>query len=109
MNREAAQFENVKFLVDGSHWTSKQKFRKGSKVGRGSGGHLGCSESYNYNVYKPFISSDVNVAKNSQGREQMHSTLTKLGKSLRQKNYHNFMNYMIAFFAVHNLNKMGKI
>ena len=33
----------------------------------------------------------------------MHSILEKLAKSLRQKNYHNFMQYMIAFFAIRNL------
>ena len=43
--------------------------------------NLGCSESYNRNKYK----SEVTGAINSQGREQMHSTLSKLGKSLRQK------------------------
>ena len=88
--------------MDGSHWTSTKKYKRG---GNGGGGHLGCSESYNWNKYK----SEVTGAINSQGREQMHSTLSKLGKSLRQKNFKNFKNYLIAFFAINNLRKMKKI
>ena len=71
MNREAQQIEKVQFLVDGSHWSSKAKLKM-SRPGSSSGGHLGCSESYNYNLYKRFASMDVDGAKNSQGREQMH-------------------------------------
>ena len=89
----------------------KKKFKrsKNGNSGSGSGGHLGCSESYNFNAYKQFTREDINGAQNSQGREQMHSTLSKLGKSLRQKNYKNFMNYLISFFAINNLSKMNKI
>ena len=32
----------------------------------------------------------VDGAKNSQSREQMHSVLDRLGRSLKQKNYYNF-------------------
>ena len=32
--------------------------------------------TYNFNIYEEYTSGDVNGAKNSQGREQMHSTLT---------------------------------
>ena len=64
--------------------------------------NLGCSESYNWNKYK----SEVTGAINSQGREQMHSTLSKLGNFLRQKNFKNFKNHLIAFFAINNLRKM---
>ena len=48
LNREPKQFETTRFLVDGSHWTSKKKFREDSR----SGGHLGCSSGYNFNIYK---------------------------------------------------------
>ena len=73
------------------------------------GGHLGCSSGYNFNIYKEHTEVSVDGAKNSQGREQMHSVLDKLAKSFRQKNYHNFMRYMIAFFAVRNLMVMKKL
>ena len=55
------------------------------------------------------METSVDGAKNSKGREQMHSILDKLAKSLRQKNYHNFMQYMIAFFAIRNLMIMKKL
>ena len=48
--RGPKQFECTRFLVDGSHWTSKKKFREDSR----SGEHLGCSSSYNFNIYKEF-------------------------------------------------------
>ena len=87
LNREPAQFETVQFLVDGSHWN----------------GHSSCAEGYNFNRYK----SDN--CENSQNREQLHSTLSKLGKSLRQMSYSNFMRYCVAFFAISNLSKLNKI
>ena len=55
------------------------------------------------------LKNDIDGAKNSQGREQMHAVLDKLAKSLRQKNYHNFMRHMMAFFAVRNLMIMNKL
>ena len=105
LNREPKQFECTRFLVDGSHWTSKKKFSEDSR----SGGHLGCSSGYNFNIYKEFTRGDVDGAKNSQGREQMHSTLSKLSKSLSMMTYSNFMNHLITFFAINNLHRMGKI
>ena len=109
LNREPQQFETVRYLVDGSHWTSKKKFKRGQKLSPKSGGHLGCSSGYNFNIYKEFTSEFVDGAKNSQGREQMHSTLSKLAKSLRQMSYVNFMYHMITFFAINNMHRMGKI
>lgn len=106
LNRDADQFKNKRFLVDGSHWTSKKKFRKQTEK---RSGHSGCSESFNFNVYKQHISESVNGAKNSQGREQMHSVLDKLCKSLRQKNYPNFMAHLKLFFAIRNLVRMGRL
>ena len=73
LNREPTQYEDKYFLVDGSHWTSTPKFQTKSKK---QAGHLGCSSGYNFNAYKPY--SDAISAKNSQGREQMHSVLDKL-------------------------------
>ena len=70
-------------------------------------GHLGCSNGYNFNAYKPY--SDAISASNSQGREQTHSVLDKLSKSLRQRNYFNWFRYMKAFFAIRNLMSMNKL
>ena len=109
LNREPQQFEQIRFFVDGSHWTSKKKFDKDKKSMTKSGGHLGCSSGYNFNIYKEFTSCAVNGAKNSQGREQMHSTLSKLAKSFRQMSYVNFMHHMITFFAINNMHRMGKL
>ena len=100
------QFQSIQFLVDGSHWSSKQKFSV-SKPGTRSGGHLGCSSSYNFNLYKKYTSIEMDGAKNSQGREQMHTTLSGLGKSLRQMNFRNFKNYLTMFFAINNLTKQN--
>ena len=102
LNREPEEFEYLRFLVDGSHWQGQKRLEK-TDSRSGKGGNLGCSSGYNFNTYKPFTKNNVDGAKNSQGREQMHSILDKLAKSLRQKNYYNFMRYMIAFFAIRNL------
>ena len=108
LNREPEEFEHVRFLVDGSHYQGMKKLKKkDSRAGKK--GHLGCNSAYNFNLYKEFTKTSVDGAKNSQGREQMHSILDKLAKSLRQKNYHNFMRYMIAFFAIRNLMIMKKL
>ena len=106
LNREPAQFQNVRFLVDGSHWKAQKKFKKSDKK---SDGHLGCSLGYDYNTYKPYTQDGPDGMRNSQSREQMHSVLDKLGKSLRQKNYHNFFRWLISFFAIRNLQKMNKL
>ena len=147
LNRDPAQFESVRFLVDGSHWSSMKKFRKSDERQSGHLGYYliyininpmqknsylkqhqeiflfshcslqttigliwsGCSSGYNFNRYKQHVSGGVDGAKNSQSREQMHVTLDKLGKSLKQKNYYNFFRYMNCFFAIHNLMTMKKI
>ena len=62
---------------------------------------------FNFNAYKPY--SDAISAKNSQGREQMHSVLDKLSKSLRQRNYYNWFRYIKAFFVIRNLMSMNKL
>ena len=63
----------------------KKKLRKPNSSGKG--GHLGCSEGFNFNLYKPYLPYKVN----SQGREQMHAILDKLVPSLRQMSYPVFM------------------
>ena len=93
LNREPEDFEYLRFLVDGSHWQSQRKLKKPDSRS-GKGGHLGCSTGYNFNQYKKIVKNDIDGAKNSQGREQMHAVLDKLAKSLRQKNYHNFMAFL---------------
>ena len=108
LNREPLDFKNIRFLVDGSHWQGQKKKKKSDKRS-GKKGHLGCSSEYNFNDYKVYTKVDIDRAKNSQGREQMQSILDKLGKSLRQKNYFNFLRYMIAFFARRNLMIMDRI
>ena len=108
LNREPLDFEHLRFLVDGSHWQNQKRLKKQDSRSK-KGGHLGCSTGYNFNIYKEHTKVSVDGAKNSQGREQMHSVLDKLAKSFRQKNYHNFMRYMIAFFAVRNLMVMKKL
>ena len=60
-------------------------------------------------IYIKSSHADVDGARNSQGREQMHSTLSKLSKSLSLMTYSNFMNHLITFFAINNLHRMGKI
>ena len=69
------------------------------------GGHLGCSEGYNWNLYKS--SYGVEEAVNSQGREQMHSCLQNLSKSMRLMNYQHFMRFLYVFFATTNLHNRG--
>ena len=85
----------------------KKLKKKDSRAGKK--GHPGCNSAYNFNLNKEFTKTSADGAKNSQGREQMHSILDKLAKSLRQKNYHNCMRYMIAFFAIRNLMIMKKL
>ena len=65
MNRDAKILEHKKLLVDGLHWNAQKKNKKNE--GRGKGGHLACSESYNWNLYKKHTKEKVN----SQGREQI--------------------------------------
>jgi hypothetical protein len=88
LNREPREFEYLRCLVDGSHWSSQKRLRKPDRSGKG--GHLGCSSGFNYNLYKPYLPNQTN----SQGREQMHAILDKLVPSLRQMSYPVFMTMM---------------
>ena len=109
LNREPENFQYLRFLVDGCHFQGQKKLRKpDSRSGRS--GHLGCSSGYNWSLYKQHSSvAEVGARGNSQGREQMHAVLDKLGRSLRQKNYYNFMHYMKTFFSIRNLMIMKKL
>ena len=84
-----------RFLVDGAHWRSQKKFK--SHNSKGKGGHLGCSDGFDWNRYKHTVDETVN----SQGREQMHSLVDKCSESLRLMSYENFMIFMKG--GVHNL------
>ena len=50
LNREPREFQFLRCLVDGSHWQGQKKLKKPNRSGKG--GHLGCSESFNFNLYK---------------------------------------------------------
>ena len=69
----------------------------------GKGGHIGCAESFNANIYGDLDSY------NSQGCEQVHSLMEKVSKTLRMKSYNNFMIWMSVFFAVRNMINMDMI
>ena len=97
MNREASILEWKRLLVDGAHWRPMKKFKANNS--KGKGGHNGCSEGFNWNLYKPTVQEKVN----SQGREQLHSLINKCSESLRLMSYPNFMIFMKVFFAVTNL------
>ena len=103
LNREARNYEYIRFLVDGAHWNGQKKMKRPDSSGKK--GHIGCSEGYNYNIYKKHIKTKVN----SQTREQMHAVLDKCVGSLRLKTYQDFMHWMRAFFAIRNLNNMNLI
>ena len=90
LNREPKEIEHIKFLVDGSHWNGH---KKNKKTGHTSGGHIGCSESYNFNNYKDTFEFKLN----SQGREQLHREVNKAVSSLSRMNYYNFMTSMKVF------------
>ena len=107
LNREPLDFEGMQFLVDGVHVAGQKRLKKEKSSNR-KGGHLGCSESFDFNKHKSAITK-IQGKTNSQGREQMHSILEPLAKSLRQKNYRNFMKTLIAFFAIRNLKTMKKL
>ena len=107
LNREPLDFEGMQFLVDGVHVAGQKRLKKEKSSNR-KGGHLGCSESFDFNKHKSAITK-IQGKTNSQGREQMHSILEPLPKSLRQKNYRNFMKTLIAFFAIRNLKTMKKL
>ena len=81
MNRNAKMLENKKVLVDGLHWNAQKKNKKSNS--KGKGGHLGCSESFNWNLYKKHTKETMN----SQGREQFHALVEKCATSLRLMSY----------------------
>ena len=72
---------------------------------KGKGGHIGCSEGFNWNLYRPVVTEKVN----SQGREQLHSKISKCSESLRLMSYSNFMIFMKVFFALTNLRSRDSI
>ena len=72
LNREPREFEYLRCLVDGAHWQvyyfvcaqlhiinqqiiyqGQKKLKRPDRKGRG--GHIGCSEGFNYNLYKAFL------------------------------------------------------
>ena len=79
------------------------------KYTNGGGGHLGCSSSFNFNIYKESLEKEWGHTFNSQGREQSHALLDKCTASLRQKQYPNFMKWLACFFACRNLINMGEL
>ena len=96
MNRDAKMFEYKKVLVDGVHWSGHRKSKKASSKEKG---HVGCSDSFNWNLYKKHKEETVN----SQSREQLNSLVEKCAASLRLMSYQTFMQFMYAFFACTNL------
>ena len=103
LNREAEPLEYLLTLVDGSHWNAQKKMKYPNS--KGKGGHLGCSEGYNWNLYKASYGKEEAV--NSQGREQMHAVLENLSKSMRLLNYQHFMLFLYVFFATTNIHNRG--
>lgn len=102
MNRDAKILQYKKVLVDGCHWSSHKKNKKSNS--KGKGGHLGCSDSFNWNVYKKHVKEPVN----SQGREQIHALIEECAKTLRLMSYQHFMIFMKVFFACTNLHNRKK-
>ena len=86
-------FEYMRTLVNGAHWSAQKQLEKPNQTGRG--GHLGCSNSFNFNFYKKYLKNEVRI--NSQGREQLHSIVDASCKSLRQFNYNNYMTFLKFF------------
>ena len=103
LNREPREFQYLRCLVDGSHWQGQKKMRKPDRSGRG--GHLGCSDGFNFNLYKKYLPGVLY----SQGREQTHADMEKCVDSLGQMNYKNFMQHMRVFFGLTNLKHRGLI
>ena len=63
MNREASILEWKRLLVDGAHWRAMKKFKAHNS--KGKGGHIGCSEGFNWNLYKPTVKRSTHKAENS--------------------------------------------
>ena len=95
--REPREFEFLRTLVDGAHWQGQKRLRKPDRTGRG--GHIGCSEGFNFNLYKKHLPHGTN----SQGREQLHAKLDKMVASLLQMTYSSFMIFLKIFFGITNL------
>ena len=89
------------FTMSRGHWLGQKRLKKPGQSGKG--GHLGCSDGYNYNLYRPL--SPIHI--NTEGREQMHAVLEKCANTLRFMSYENFMIWMSVFFSVRNLMSMG--
>ena len=81
----------------------QKKLKRPNKSGKG--GHLGCSEGYNFNIYKKHLPVKIN----SQGWEQLHSILDNCSTSLKQMNYRNYMTFVKVFFALNNLKNRNQI
>ena len=138
LNREPVEFEYLRLLVDGAHWQvdiriiqcchleenlyqGQKKLKRPDRSGRG--GHIGCSDGFNYNLYKPFLPyKQPNSQVSSlhlifvlngfvllQGREQMHAKLDKLCPSLKQMDYSDYMHFLRVFFGFSNLKNKGII
>ena len=103
LNREPREFQYLRTLVDGAHWQGQRRLRRPDRSG--AGGHLGCSEGYNFNLYKEHLLHGTF----SQGREQLHSKMEKLVDSLIQMEYSTFMLFMKLFFGINNLRNKGKL
>ena len=102
MNREPKKFQYLRVLIDGAHWNGQKSLKKPDRTG--SGGHLGCSEGFNFNLYKKTFPKNIN----SQGREQLHSKLEPLKASLTQMNYRNFFYFIRLFLAQTNIEQMER-
>ena len=59
LNREPREFQFLRCLVDGSHWNGQKKLKKSDRSVKG--GHLGCSEGFNFNLYKVFCGFSFEV------------------------------------------------
>ena len=103
LNREPREFQYLRTLVDGAHWQGQKRLRRPDRTG--AGGHLGCSEGYNFNIYKEHLPHGTF----SQGREQLHSKMEKMVDSLIQMEYSTFMLFIKLFFGINNLRNKGEL
>ena len=71
----------------------------------GSGGHLGCSEGFNFNLYKEHLPEKTN----SQGREQLHSKLDKMVESLIQMQGTQFSEYCFGLMLTSQTNDRKEV
>ena len=99
--REPREFEFLRTLVDGAHWQGQKRLRRPDRTG--TGGHLGCSEGYNFNIYKSHLPHGTY----SQGREQLHSLMDRMVESLLQMEYPTFMMFLKLLFGMNNLQSKG--